>query len=69
MKTITKNNSSCYLYDDSEVITIGEEVTVVGNPETLIIADINLSNGKVFENVTPKDWLEINILLMEPHGI
>jgi hypothetical protein len=57
MQTITKDNSSCYLYDDTEIIIIQEDLTIVGNPETLIISDININNGKLYQNVTPPaDW-------------
>jgi hypothetical protein len=58
MKTITKDNSSCYLFEDSIRVVIENERTVVGDPEELIISDINLSNGQVYENVTPPtDWV------------
>ena len=57
MQTITKDNSSCYLYDDSEIINIQNDMTIVGDPAILIIADINTENGKVYQNVTPPtDW-------------
>jgi len=57
MQTITKDGSSCYLYDDTEVINIQNDVTIIGDPVTLIIADINTENGKVYQNVTPpEDW-------------
>jgi len=58
MQTITKDSSSCYLYGDDEVIVIGEDSTVVGNPPILIIGDINSQNGELYENVTPpEDWV------------
>jgi hypothetical protein len=57
MQTITKDGSSCYLYDDNEIIKIEVDVTLIGDPVTLIIADINTENGKVYQNVTPpEDW-------------
>lgn len=59
MKTIVRNetNVSLYLFDDSEVVDIGADQTVIGNPPRLIIADCNTSNAILFENVTdPGDW-------------
>jgi hypothetical protein len=55
MQTITKDKSSCYLYDDSEIINIQKDSVVIGNPPTLIIGDINIHNGQVYKNVTPPD--------------
>lgn len=65
MQTITKDGSSCYLYDDSEVINIQDNITIIGNPESLIIGDINSINGKVYKNVTPPDDWEGNKYLFD----
>lgn len=59
MKTITfkSNNVSIYIFDDSVELIIGDENIVVGNPVQFIIADCNISNANLYENVTPPtDW-------------
>lgn len=53
-------NTSIYLFDDSEVIDIASNQTTVsdsnGNP-TLIISDVNTSNGTLHTGVeTPEDY-------------
>ena len=59
MKTIVRNgtNVSLYLFADSEVVTIGADKTVVGDPETLIIQDCDSSNATLITGVTdPAEW-------------
>ena len=57
MKTITRlgTNVSLYVFDDNIVVNIQDNQTVIGDPVTLYIADCNLSNVVLFENVTPPD--------------
>ena len=58
-KTITFNESniSAYLYDDAVPVAVESNRLVVGNPATLIIADMHSGNSTVHENVTaPADW-------------
>jgi hypothetical protein len=58
MKTLTKNNRSLHMFDDSEVLIIGIDHTVVGDPPVLIISDCNSTNTVLHENITtpPEDW-------------
>lgn len=58
MKTITKNNVSLYLFEDSVAITITEENSTVGEPVQFIIGDCNSSNVVLHEGVsTPDDFM------------
>jgi hypothetical protein len=71
MKTIVRNGSnvSLYLFDDSEVVSIQADKTVVGNPERLIIADCNTSNATLFEGVThPEAWTGWKYLYTQAGG-
>ena len=57
MKTITKENVSLYVFEDSKAIDLTSNSTTIGNPEELIIADCNSSNAVVHTGVTsPDDW-------------
>jgi len=59
MKTIVTNanNISLYLFNDSENIIVEIDKIIIGDPERLIIGDLNSSNSKVFKNVeNPNDW-------------
>ena len=56
MKTLTtKDNCSVYIFDDNEVLNIGDDQIAVGEPVTFYIGDCNSSNVTLFENVTPPD--------------
>ena len=58
MKTITKNNVSLYLFEDSVAITITEENITVGEPVQFIIDDCTSSNVVLHEGVsTPDDFM------------
>ena len=58
MKTVTKNNMSLYLFDDSEHVETLENRMVVGSPVRFIVADCNTSNSVLHEGVTPPaDWV------------
>lgn len=57
MKTLVKNNTSLYVFEDSEALTITSDHIIVGNPVKFTIADCNSGNTEVFEQVTPPaDW-------------
>ena len=59
MKTLinTESKVSLYLFADSETVDIQSNKTVVGDPETMIIADCNSSNSTLVEGVTePTEW-------------
>ena len=58
MKTITlKNGTSVYLFEDSDVVFLENHRIVVGEPIKLIIADLNINNSNLHENiVAPDDW-------------
>jgi hypothetical protein len=67
MQTITKNQSSCYLFDDSYIVEIGESQTFVQGEFSFYIADCNSENAKVFMDVTPPaDWVA-NKYLFDGH--
>ena len=64
MKTIVQNSTklSCYLYDDSAVVTMGSdsieiEYTENGITQSLVVIDRNSSTDTLYENVTdvPED--------------
>lgn len=55
MKTLTKNGISVYMFEDAEVVSIEQNRTVIGDPETRIIADCNTSNAVLHEGVTPPE--------------
>ena len=58
MKTLVKDNLSVYIFQDSEVVNIGAERTIIGNPEQIVIADCNSTNSVMYENVTlPENWV------------
>jgi hypothetical protein len=58
MLTITKNQSSCYLFGDSYTVEVGESQTFVQGEFSFYIADCNSENAKVFMDVTPPaDWV------------
>ena len=59
MKTIveTATGLSKYLMDDAEIVALNEDEIVVGNPVTLIIADLNADTSILYAGVTPpEDW-------------
>lgn len=58
MKTLTKNNLSIYLFDNSRILNITTTDITVGNPPEFIISDCNSSNTVLHENVAtpPEDW-------------
>jgi hypothetical protein len=57
VKTLVKNEVSIYLFEDSEVVNMKEDVIEVGDPIKFIIADCNSSNTTLIEGVTdPGDW-------------
>jgi hypothetical protein len=57
MKTLVKNGISLYVFDDSEVLKIGNKKTVVGEPVKLIIMDCGSNNSNMHTDVTPPaDW-------------
>ena len=58
MKTITKENLSLYLFDDTEVVDINADNITVGNPPKFIIGDCNSTNIVLHEGVTkPSEWV------------
>jgi len=60
MKTLVKNsdNTSLYVFEDSEMLDIQTDKIVVGDPERMIIGDCNSGNVTLHENVTPpNDWV------------
>ena len=57
MKTLTKENVSIYLFDDSKILTITADNIIVGNPAEFIIDDCDSGNTVLHEGVTaPDDW-------------
>ena len=59
MKTIvdTATNVSKYLLADDKALTMGSDVITIGDPEELIIGDMNTGNATLIEGVTtPDDW-------------
>ena len=59
MKTITRNDTqiSIYIFEDDQVLNIGAENIIVGDPAEFIIADCNSSNVTLYESVEPpEDW-------------
>lgn len=57
MKTILRasDNISLYLLDDEEVVVIGAKNIVIGDPERMVIDDLNATNAKMVENVAFPD--------------
>ena len=57
MKTLTKNNRSLYIFDDTEAVTLTDDNIIVGNPVRFIIGDCDNSDTVLHEGVTPPaDW-------------
>lgn len=60
MKTVVRKgtNISLYLVPDSTTVILGESQMQVGsNPVEFYVADCNISNATLVENVTPpEDW-------------
>jgi len=59
MKTILRRETkvSLYLVDDACPVIVGEDVTVIGDPPELMVADCTQNNCVVVENVAvPNDW-------------
>lgn len=58
MKTITlKNKTSVYLFEDLDIVLLDFDRIIVGNPIKLTIADLNIGNSNLHENiVAPDDW-------------
>jgi hypothetical protein len=57
MKTLTKNNLSLYVFDDSKTLTITEDYINVGDPIERRISDCTSANIVLHENATPpEDW-------------
>ena len=66
MKTLTKNNRSLYLFEDTEYLNITSQNIIVGNPEILIISDCNSTNTVVHTDVTaPDDWVGCKYLYID----
>jgi hypothetical protein len=66
MKTLTKNNLSLYVFDDSKTLTITEDNIIVGDPADFIISDCNSNNTVLHENVTePEDWRGCKYLFVD----
>ena len=67
MKTLTKNNRSLYMFEDSEVLTISSNNIIVGEPPKLIISDCNSTNTVLHENITtpPEDWTGCKYLYID----
>lgn len=58
MKTLTKENLSLYIIEDSANVSMGEDYITVGDPVELIISDCNSNNTVLHEGVTPpEDWV------------
>lgn len=51
MKTVTKQNVSLYVFDDSESLTVTENGIIVGNPIEFIVGDCDA----FYSEVTPPD--------------
>lgn len=64
MKTLTRENLSLYLFDDSKSLTITDDNIVVGDPVEFIIGDCNSENTTLHENVvnSPSDWANCKYL-------
>jgi hypothetical protein len=60
MKTVVRKNTnvSLYLLPDSTTVILGESQMQVGsNPVEFYVADCDISNAVLHENVTPpEDW-------------
>ena len=59
MKTILRRETkvSLYVVDDACPVIVGEDVTVIGDPPELMVADCTQDNCVVVENVAvPNDW-------------
>jgi hypothetical protein len=59
MKTIVRkdNNLSIFLFDDNETVIFNNDNIIVGNPARFIVADLNIDNSFLIENITaPNDW-------------
>ena len=56
MKSLIHNESnvSYYLFEDNTAVGLGNQ-TAVGDPVQFYIADLNVSNSTIIENVTPTD--------------
>jgi len=67
MKTLTKNNRSLYLFEDSEYLNINNKNIIIGNPEVLILSDCNSTNTVLHENITtpPEDWFGTKYLYID----
>ena len=60
MKTLININTktSLYLFEDSETVDIQSDKVVIGNPESLIIDDLDSSNATLIEGIPePSDWV------------
>ena len=60
MKALVRkeSNIALYLFSDSETVTVAGDKTVIGDPETLIIADCPTENVTLFEGVDePSEWV------------
>lgn len=58
MKTLTKENVSIYLFDDSKILTITADNIIVGNPAEFIIDDCDSGSTVLHESVAaPDDWV------------
>lgn len=61
MQIITRTSSTIALYafDNTEVISLGDDSTSVGDPVDLIISDCNQSNASLWTQVqdTPADFV------------
>ena len=66
MKALVRkeSNIALYLFSDSETVTVSGDKTVIGDPETLIIADCTTENVTLFEGVDEPsewDWLQVSL--------
>lgn len=71
MKTIVRTNTnvSLYLFEDTEIVDIQDDQTLIGEPVTLYIADCDSSNVQLFENVeSPTDWYGCKYLYTADNG-
>lgn len=59
MKTLVKDNISLYVFEDTEVVNVGADKTIIGDPAQLIVSDCNSTDTVLHENVTtpPEDWV------------